>query len=262
MSTLKIHPIPAFSDNYIWCLHDERNAVVVDPGDAVPVKAYLAEAGLELKGILITHHHWDHVNGIADLLKQWPDVPVWGPKAEQIPSRTQALKQADRVSLPFGTELEVIEVPGHTAGHIAYFSPSIDGLGPVLFSGDTLFSSGCGRLFEGTAEQMHHSLSLLKRLPADTAVFCTHEYTQANLRFAAAVEPDNADIQSRINQVQQLRDNNVPSLPSSIALEMKVNPFLRTDIAAVVNAVSENCGHRPVSDEDTFAKLRSWKDHF
>ena len=261
MSNLHIHPIPAFSDNYIWCLHNQQLAVVVDPGDAGPVQRYLQQQGLQLAGILVTHHHPDHIAGINTLVENWPGIPVWGPAQERIPALTQPLQQGDRIKPPVGPELDVIEVPGHTLGHIAYYSAN-DGTGPVLFCGDTLFSSGCGRLFEGTPEQMFHSLGLFRRLPAATRIFCTHEYTLSNLKFALAVEPDNQDIQQRKADVEQLRAGQLPSLPSTLALELKVNPFLRTDQADVIEAVSRNCGARPASEAQTFARLRAWKDHF
>ena len=270
MSRLQIHPIPAFTDNYIWCLHDQQQAVVVDPGDAVPVRHYLQQQGLSLAGILVTHHHPDHVAGINTLVEQWPGITVWGPAQERIPAMTQPLKQGDSVTLPLELQLSVMEVPGHTLGHIAYFCEKLDAQdsssqstkSPVLFCGDTLFSSGCGRLFEGTPEQMFASLGLFRRLPAETRVYCTHEYTLSNLKFALAVEPDNADIQQRQADVEKLRAAHRPSLPSNLGLERLVNPFLRTDQTDVVEAVIRNCGARPASEVQTFAKLRAWKDHF
>lgn len=257
-----ITPIPAFNDNYIWALHDDSVAIVVDPGDAAPVQAFLAQHGLSLAGILATHHHWDHVNGIQALLAEWPGIPVWGPAHENIPQRTHALGQGDRVTLPFGAHFEVMDLPGHTLGHIGYYCADFAGSGPVVFCGDTLFSSGCGRLFEGTADQMYHSLARLAALPAQTRIYCTHEYTRSNLSFACAVEPGNPAIQARIEQVEHLRANGQPSLPSTLALELQVNPFLRTSDPQVMRAVSQNCGTSPATPVETFAKLRSWKDRF
>lgn len=262
MHALAITPIPAFVDNYIWALHDRRVAVVVDPGDAAAVKAFLGQQGLVLAGILVTHHHWDHVNGIAALTDEWPGIPVWGPAHETIPCRTHALQQGDTITLPIGVRLGVLELPGHTLGHIGYFCEDFGGDGPLVLCGDTLFSSGCGRLFEGTAEQMHASLCLLARLPDETRVYCTHEYTLANLRFAAAVEPGNQAIAERIHQVQTLRASALPSLPSIMGLERRVNPFLRTEVPAVIQAVAQNCGLDPAGSVDTFARLRAWKDRF
>lgn len=262
MQRLTITPIPAFSDNYIWCLHDTRIAIVVDPGDAAPVKAFMADHALTLAGILVTHHHWDHVNGINSLLDEWPGIPVWGPASETIPARTTALAGGETLTLPLGIKVQVIPVPGHTLGHIAYFAASCGEIGPVLLCGDTLFSSGCGRLFEGTPEQMHHSLSQLAALPPETGVYCTHEYTESNLRFASAVEPGNPAIAARVSDVNALRAEGKPSLPSSIGLELQVNPFLRVSHPDVMAAVARNCGTNPASAGDTFAKLRQWKDRF
>jgi hydroxyacylglutathione hydrolase len=258
---LTLHPIPAFTDNYIWCLHDSSIAYVVDPGQAEPVLAYLQDNELELKGVLITHYHWDHVSGIDALLKAYPSIPVWGPSAEVFSGKTQDLGGGDEVELAWGLRFQVLALPGHTLGHIAYYSADTE-LGPLLFCGDTLFSSGCGRLFEGTPEQMHHSLQRLVALPAKTIVCCTHEYTSANLAFAQAVEPSNADVLARADEVARLRGQNLPSLPTSMALEMKVNPFLRVEQPSVISAISKKCGGRPASNEETFAKLRQWKDSF
>lgn len=262
MQALAITPIPAFSDNYIWCIHDNRLAIAVDPGDAKPVQTFLQQRGLALAGILVTHHHWDHVTGIAPLTAQWPGIPVWGPANETIPGRTVALHGGDSITLPLGLRLQALDLPGHTLGHIGYFGADCLGLGPVLLCGDTLFSSGCGRLFEGTAEQMHTSLSLLAALPEATRVYCTHEYTQSNLRFASEVEPANTAIQARASEVNQLRQAGEPTLPTSIHLELQVNPFLRVREQAVIDAVVRNCGVHPADDTDTFAKLRLWKDRF
>ncbi len=262
MQTLAISAIPAFVDNYIWCLHDERLAIVVDPGDAGPVQAFLEQHRLDLGGILVTHHHWDHVNGITTLTEQWPGIPVWGPATEQIPGRTEALRHGDQVMLPIGAKLDVLGLPGHTLGHIGYYCDHFGSQGPIVLCGDTLFSSGCGRLFEGTPEQMHTSLSLLASLPPKTGVFCTHEYTQANLKFAMVVEPENADIQSRNGQVIKLREYGIPTLPTTIELEQAVNPFIRVNKPSVRDSVAQNCGVCPAGDLDTFAKLRQWKDRF
>lgn len=262
MQHLTIRPIPAFSDNYIWCLHDTRIAVVVDPGDATPVRAFMADHSLSLAGILVTHHHWDHVNGINRLLEEWPGIPVWGPANETIPARTIPLSGGEAFTLPLGVNIQVIPVPGHTLGHIAYFVADYGHLGPVLLCGDTLFSSGCGRLFEGTPQQMYQSLCQLAALPAETGVYCTHEYTESNLRFATAVEPGNPAIADRAREVKDLRVKGKPSLPSRIGLELQVNPFLRVSHPDVIAAVARNCGVNPVNTEDTFAKLREWKDRF
>lgn len=258
---LTLHPIPAFTDNYIWCLHDNQSAYVVDPGQADPVLDYLRDRSLNLKGILITHHHWDHVSGIEALLEAYPDIPVWGPANETIPGRTESLGEGDLLALDWGIKLRVFEVPGHTLGHIAYYGTDTP-IGSLLFCGDTLFSSGCGRLFEGTPEQMHHSLQKLASLPGDTKVCCTHEYTTSNLTFAQAVEPYNKDIQERVSAVSNLRGQNLPSLPSTVSLELKVNPFLRVTESTVLESLKEKCGRRPANEVESFAKLREWKDNF
>jgi hydroxyacylglutathione hydrolase len=216
--------LPAFSDNYIWMLHDGRDAWVVDPGDATPVLAAVQDQSLRLAGILVTHHHPDHVGGI-DALRPHLQGPVYGPARESIPQPCVPLHAGDRVTV-LGLHFEVLEVPGHTAGHIAYVQRD-EVSAPLLFCGDTLFSAGCGRLFEGTPAQMHDSLRQLAALPADTQVCCTHEYTLSNLRFAAAVEPANEAIAQHSVRCEQLRAAGQPTLPSTIALERRINPFLR-----------------------------------
>lgn len=262
--------LPAFADNYIWMLHDGRSAVVVDPGDETPVIAALDAMSLELKGILVTHHHADHTGGV-DALRPRLRGPVYGPAGESIPEPCSPLAEGDTVDL-LGLRFTVMDVPGHTAGHIAYFesgawieSPAF-GRGdapasPLLFCGDTLFSGGCGRLFEGTPEQMHHSLSRLAALPEDTRVCCTHEYTLSNLRFAAAVEPDNAHLRSYVAWCQAQRASGHPTLPGRIALELQINPFLRCDEPAVIAAARAQ-GATSTAGSDVFAALRRWKDQF
>lgn len=259
---LAIHPIPAFQDNYFWLLSREGDAVVVDPGDAAPVEAALSEHGLKLVAILVTHHHPDHIGGIAKLVASHP-APVYGPRKEcaTIKLLSVLLDEADSVEI-LGRRFSVLEVPGHTKGHIAYYSEGTGGARPILLCGDTLFSAGCGRLFEGTPAQMHASLSRLAALPGETEVYCTHEYTTSNLAFAQVVEPDNAELAAYIARVKELRAQNRPSLPSTIALERAVNPFLRTGSASVQQAATQHAG-RALSDEtETFAVLRSWKDGY
>ena len=189
---MHVHPVPAFSDNYLWVLHDDTHAVAIDPGDARPVIDYLAAQSLTLVAILCTHHHADHVGGVEsllDFLQLRGNIPVYGPANERIPARTHALREGDRVAIPeLSAHFSVLDVPGHTAGHIAYHGHDL------LFCGDTLFACGCGRLFEGTAAQMTASLTKLKSLPPQTKVFCAHEYTMGNIKFAEAVEPGNADL--------------------------------------------------------------------
>jgi len=250
--------VPAFADNYIWTLHNGRDAVVVDPGDAQPVLRTLDSLGLRLRGILVTHHHGDHVGGVAELSSRL-EGPVHGPARERLPVAVSPVRDGDVVEL-LGLRFEVIDVPGHTAGHVAYFCPDMDGQ-PVLFCGDTLFSAGCGRLFEGTPQQMHASLSRLASLPGTTRVCCTHEYTLSNLRFAQTVDPANQALVRYAAHCIALREAGEPTLPSSIALEREVNPFLRCSEPAVIAAARQQgaAADAPVA---VFAALRAWKDVF
>lgn len=260
--SLELVPVPAFADNYLWLLTRGEEAVVVDPGDAAPVEAALAERGLRLVAILITHHHPDHIGGLAKLLET-RDIPVYGPQRESktIKRLSVELVEGDAVDV-LGRRYEVMEVPGHTLGHIAYFSRATELEAPVLLCGDTLFSGGCGRLFEGTPAQMHASLSRLAALPGATQVYCTHEYTMSNLAFAQAVEPGNQALQDHVARVRQLREQDLPSLPSSIELELRINPFLRTDHPSVREAATTRAGHETADPIETFATLRAWKDVF
>ena len=239
---IQIDALPAFSDNYIWLLQDtaKRRCAVVDPGDAAPVQAWLAaNPGWVLEDILITHHHHDHVGGV-EALKHATGARVCGPAQERIPARDLALDDGDQVKV-LGLDFDIIAVPGHTLGHIAYYSA------PLLFCGDTLFAAGCGRLFEGTPEQMHQSLSRLAALPTETRVYCTHEYTLSNLRFAKAVEPENLHVAQRFADVTRLRDEDRISLPSTIGLERLTNPFLRTAETSVKQKADEWKGHSNTS---------------
>ncbi|MFZ5556075.1 MAG: hydroxyacylglutathione hydrolase [Pseudomonadota bacterium] len=256
MPELQVVPVSAFADNYIWVIRDDQHAVVVDPGDAAPVLDYLARESLELVAILATHHHGDHVGGNAALLRRFR-VPVYGPRAESIATVTVPLSEGERVRVPaLGLEFRVLEVPGHTAGHIAYVGHG------WLFCGDTLFACGCGRLFEGTAPQMYRSLAKLAALPGDTRVFCAHEYTLANIRFARAADADNPSLAQRERREQARRAADQPTLPSSIALELATNPFLRCGDPAVQQAASARAG-RPLADPvEVFSTLREWKNRF
>jgi hydroxyacylglutathione hydrolase len=258
---LHIEALPAFTDNYIWLLQDRQNrqCAVVDPGDAAPVRAWLeAHPGWQLTDILVTHHHADHVGGV-ERLKHDSGARVHGPANESIPARDNALADGDRIEV-LGYSLQVIDVPGHTRGHIAYFCEH--DAKPWLLSGDTLFAAGCGRLFEGTAEQMHHSLQRLAALPGDTAVYCTHEYTLGNLRFAQAVEPGNPMVSQRLREATEKRASGAITLPSSIDLERASNPFLRAGEAEVIAAASRHRGTSLATPVDVFAALRAWKDTF
>ncbi|MBX6393914.1 MAG: hydroxyacylglutathione hydrolase [Burkholderiales bacterium] len=256
MTTPTVVSIPAFSDNYIWTLRDERHAVVVDPGDASPVQDYLRREGLKLAAILITHHHNDHTGGVA-ALKRAHDVPVYAPHDERIPEASRRVREGDTVELPaFGLKLEVLEVPGHTRTHVAYYGAG------MLFCGDTLFACGCGRLFEGTPAQMRDSLAKLMALPDDTRVYCAHEYTLSNIAFARAVEPGNAALAEREARDRAAREAGRPTLPSTIGLEKATNPFLRTDEPAVAAAAAQFLQRTPASAVDVFAAIREWKNRF
>ena len=250
--------LPAFQDNYFWMLHDGRQALVVDPGEAAPVLAALRQGGLTLASILVTHHHADHTGGVAEL-RAATGAQVHGPARERIPEPFAPLQGGDQVQA-LGVNFRVIDVPGHTAGHIAYFAADVNGA-PLLFCGDTLFSGGCGRLFEGTPAQMLASLDTLAALPANTRVCCAHEYTLSNLRFARAVEPGNPALADYLQRCEQLRAQGQPTLPSTIGTERAVNPFLRSRESEVVQAVHAQAAS--ATDEvAVFAALREWKNNF
>ncbi len=254
-------PLPAFADNYIWMLHDGSHAIVVDPGDAQPVFDALARHKLQLAAILVTHHHADHTGGVG-ALHAATGARVWGPARERIPEPYTPLVQGD-VAEALGLRFEVIDVPGHTAGHIAYFLPAAPSQAPLLFCGDTLFSGGCGRLFEGTPAQMLASLDALAALPGDTRVCCAHEYTLSNLRFALAVEPANADLTHYNARCESLRAQGQPTLPSQLATERLINPFLRSREATVLRAVRAHAElAADATEADVFAALRQWKNDF
>ncbi len=261
-TSLSVLTVPAFDDNYLWLIHDGINAAVVDPGDAAPVIAALRTHGLTLAAILLTHHHADHVGGVPTLL-QHAQVPVYGPAGEAIPTITEPLWGDDLLHVAaLSLDLKVIDVPGHTKGHIAYYAARQG----WLFCGDTLFAGGCGRLFEGTAQQMVASLAKLTALPGDTKVYCAHEYTLSNLRFAHEIEPGNTALTSRIAAEQAKRSHNEPTVPSTIALEIATNPFLRYKEKAVVARLQE-AGRLPTAPSqidpvETFAALREWKNNY
>ncbi|KAB0550036.1 hydroxyacylglutathione hydrolase [Pseudomonas argentinensis] len=256
---ITIEALSAFSDNYIWLLQDaqHKRVAVVDPGDAAPVQAWLQQHDdWTLSDILITHHHNDHVGGVEQLRRE-TGARVHGPANENIPGRDQALVDGDRIEV-LGLALQVFEVPGHTLGHIAFYQPEQH----WLFSGDTLFAAGCGRLFEGTPAQMYQSLQRLAALPDTTLVYCAHEYTLSNLRFARAVEPANPAIAERFRQVEAWREQGRISLPSDLAMERATNPFLRTAETSVKEMLASREGHALGSESEVFAALRAWKDHF
>lgn len=256
---IDVRPVRAFSDNYIWLIDSPRasgRVVAVDPGDAAPVIAELQRSGASLAAILLTHHHPDHIGGVPELLRRWP-VPVIGPDDPRIAQRTLALHDGERCELPdLGLSFETLHVPGHTLSHIALWGHG------ALFCGDTLFSAGCGRMFEGTPTQMTASLTRLRNLPPDTRVFCGHEYTQANLRFALTVDPANRAAIEYQGRVESLRAKNEPTLPSSMGLEIRVNPFLRCDVPAIVQAAQTHAAKSLDEPAEVFGVLRAWKDHF
>jgi len=265
MNALVYVPVPAFEDNYIWVVSDGANAVAVDPGEAAPVRAYLAERGLRLVAILLTHHHNDHVGGVTGLLAD-VRVPVYGPAGEALGAAepfVTRVKGGDRVHLDAPLlDFEVIDVPGHTRGHIAYFQAADPGGTPHLFCGDTLFACGCGRLFEGTPAQMLASLDALAALPGETQVHCAHEYTLSNIRFALACDPDNDALQAWSREAASLRERGLPTLPTTIAQERAVNPFLRAGERAVQAALAAQLHEKATDRLSAFTLLREWKNRF
>ena len=255
---LEIIPITALKDNYIWVLKNKKNrhAVIVDPSEHEPVLKFIKTEGLIPIAILITHHHWDHVGGIAGLISEY-NLPVYAPKKEMVKGSTNLVAEGDIVNLrDLNLDISVLDVPGHTAGAIAYYSER------MLFSGDTLFTAGCGRLFEGSPEQMYRSLSKLKKLPVDTLVYCGHEYTVSNLQFAASVEKNNKIIQKRLNTAKQSRKQNLPTVPATLKIEKQTNPFLRCEEKSVVDAASLREGKKLADSIEVFATIRRWKDSF
>ncbi|HYX62593.1 MAG TPA: hydroxyacylglutathione hydrolase [Burkholderiales bacterium] len=253
----QVAAVRAFKDNYVWTLRNATHAAaVVDPGEAQPVLDYLARERLTLAAVLATHHHPDHVGGIARLLEEFR-VPVYGPRGEPIATLTQAVSEGDTVRIPeLGASFAVLDIPGHTRAHIAYYG------GGALFCGDTLFACGCGRVFEGTPAQMYASLEKLRALPDDTKVYCGHEYTLANIGFAKAVEPDNAALERREQRDRRLREAGRPTLPSTLGDEKATNPFLRCREPAVIESANKYLGSRIADPAGVFAAIREWKNRF
>ncbi|MGO4476967.1 hydroxyacylglutathione hydrolase [Massilia sp. 2TAF26] len=264
-STLAVLTVPAFKDNYLWLIHDGVHAAAVDPGDGQPILDALRANGLTLTAILLTHHHADHIGGVPQLLKEY-DVPVYGPRNDGIAAVTDPLGEGDRLQVPgLALELSVLEVPGHTLGHIAYVRNDEGHAAGEhwLFCGDTLFGAGCGRLFEGTPGQMAASLAKLAALPDDTLVYCAHEYTLSNLRFAEAVEPGNRALKMRIEADSKARGTKLPTVPSTIAAEKATNPFLRATEPGIVDSLVAAGRLQPgASPVAAFAALREWKNVF
>ena len=257
---MNLLPLPEFSDNYIWLLHNGKQALVVDPGDAAPVQAALQTHGLQLQAILVTHHHADHVGGVP-ALREATGALVYGPAFEVLPEPVVRVDADTKLEL-LGLQWQVLEVPGHTAGHIAWYCEPAN-QDPILFCGDTLFSGGCGRLFEGTPEQMHDSLQKLTQLAPHTRVACAHEYTLSNLKFACAVEPSNAALLQYRLHCEALRQQQRPTLPSTLAQELAINPFLRCDVKEVVqSAQSFRPDLHPQNPASVLAALREWKNAF
>jgi hydroxyacylglutathione hydrolase len=253
---MAIHAVPAFADNYIWMLSEGRNAVAVDPGDAAPVEEFLARHGFILTAVLATHHHADHVGGLPRLAAKWK-CPTFGPAREVAAALDRRLADGEDFEVPgLGISLATIDIPGHTAGHIALFGAG------ALFCGDTLFACGCGRLFEGSPAQMHDSLGKLARLPADTRVYCGHEYTLANIAFAEAVEPANGALTARKAREAAKRARGEPTLPSTVGEELATNPFLRCAEPAVAAAAQRQAGRPLHGEAEVFAALREWKNGF
>ncbi|MGC8119002.1 hydroxyacylglutathione hydrolase [Marinobacter sp. VGCF2001] len=263
---MRIHPVPAFSDNYIWCLSEPESGrtLIVDPGQARPVQEYLEANSLVADAILITHHHPDHTGGVKELQQQWPDIRIVGPAESPFKGNTNPVHPGDEVVWG-GLTFSVMAVPGHTLDHIAYYSDTRVQDKPVLFCGDTLFVCGCGRLFEGSPEQMQTSLQSLRDLPGDTAVYCAHEYTLANLRFARHWLPNDEALEAFETHCQALRERGEPTVPTTISQERQLNPFLRWDDPAVVRAAEQYGARHHLATETAcgvFAAVRHGKDHF
>lgn len=260
--------ITAFEDNYIWLYLNKETgtSIVVDPGDGMSALGVVVAYNIKVSAVFITHHHPDHTAGIYKLL-HWlcceDDtllhlIPVYGPKREWIPQLTHKLSHGDEVCIPNFDPFTILSVPGHTKGHIAYYNASAG----ILFCGDTLFTGGCGRLFEGTPARLFDSLQKINALPPETLIYCAHEYTEKNLAFALTVEPDNLDLQNRYREVHQLRKKNQPTVPSTLRLEQQTNPFLRTHSPEIVARASKELGRSDLSEVEIFAALRLWKDNF
>jgi len=256
---MNIQSIKAFNDNYIWLISTNEGNLVIDPGESTPVLDFLTSNSIELTDILLTHHHYDHVGGVTELKKSITGKVI-GPNNLNIEGIDQKVSEGTLVN-SCGLNFRVIEIPGHTLDHIAYFSD--DDKEPLLFCGDTLFSAGCGRVFEGTFQQMYESIMRIKSLPINTLIYCGHEYTLANLKFALQVEPKNSDIKNHIKFCKEVLQNNQATLPSSLQLELKINPFLRCDDDELRESISHKYdSSKSIDDSSVFEYLRKWKDSF
>ena len=255
---LNVNPIPAFTDNYIWAIVYGNSCIVVDPGDSSPVFDFLKSNNLDLAAILITHHHFDHTGGLLNLAEKY-ECPVYGPKGDHIKGITKGLSEGDEIRV-LDLRFKVFETPGHTLDHIAFYHSGPDG--SFLFCGDTLFSGGCGRLFEGTAENMYKSLEKFISLPEETLVFCAHEYTQSNLKFALSINPNNSYLVSYSNKVEELRSKSKITLPSTIGLEKKINPFFLLKNDEILNNCETFLGAKITNQIESLAAIRSMKDSF
>ncbi|MCC6915891.1 hydroxyacylglutathione hydrolase [Nitrosomonas sp.] len=253
---IDVFPVQAFRDNYIWIVHNQHLALIIDPGDTEPVLSWLRQQKLQPIAILCTHHHHDHTGGIPALVQNFR-IPVYGPASEKIPELTHPLTEGNTLKFPeLPLELAVLDVPGHTAGHIAYYSHD------RLFCGDTLFACGCGRIFEGSAQQMFNSLQKLASLPDKTLVYCTHEYTLDNIRFARAIDPNNPELIRLESNAEEKVARNEPTLPSNLATEKVTNPFLRCDQPAIIQSASAYAKRELTDPVSVFAAIRDWKNHF
>ncbi len=252
---MDILPLPAFTDNYIWLIEENGKATVVDPGDANVVENFLTEKNLKLENIFITHHHFDHTGGVQRLKESY-NCDVYGPYNSPFNGVDIKLKENDEIAI-FNSSFKIIEIPGHTLDHIAYYSKNQN----ILFCGDTLFSGGCGRIFEGTPSQMYESLSKLSLLDKSTKIYCGHEYTQSNLNFAVKVEPSNDNLVKYKRKIDKKRLNNEISLPTSLELEKNINPFLRSHVSEIKESIKEIAKINNPTDFETFTSVRSLKDN-
>lgn len=259
---LNITPIPIYDDNYVWIIETNDHCWVVDPGDHKPVIKALIQIGKPLAGILVTHRHWDHITGIQPLwahfsLNSNSPIPIYRPESLNLPCPSIAVNEGDIINIA-SFDVSIMEIPGHTKDHIAFYIKELD----TLFSGDTIFACGCGRLFDGSMEELYKALHKIKALPESTIIYCTHEYTLANIEFALAVEPNNQQLQDRQKHCQALRDNNLPTLPTTVKLEQQTNPFLRTEQPCIQQSVSKQAGSSITDCFSAFSELRLWKNRY